>query len=487
MKKNENRKFKAVVIDDNKMRNETYKKVLGAHFNVTIINDMIDIVRDEIIKNDILILDVCLSPPSTEATAFKVINDYDLSLPTVLVSSEWVDKDKGPKEYILDVVNYKNIIKVINWNDFNQNDSNTQIGEEIFYQFCKAKNLLISNHATKFSILHLSDLQFGGSTAGSSLNDSYRIAQCLKDENIKPEIIVVTGDIADKGKETEYKEACDWLESLIRKIWNINGEIEEKFLKKVIMVPGNHDYDLSISASDYYDFVFNADEKGTFVKKENTYTNQKIGFYNFTNFAYKFSKDISWLFYMNKAVHINDIFKDWGIRFITLNSAYNINSDNCENRFGQFYCDLSAFKENALNSDESADGDMCNVLVMHNPPSNFKQETKNGNKSWERLKAIIEDNKISLIMSGHTHEAKPTSRLSEGGGKYCKSAVCVSAPCARLEAALRTEDAPRGFNVIEFYQEKGKIKKIKPRYFSMQGASINEVTDDRNTEDYYRI
>lgn len=466
------KKFNAVVVDDEVKRNDTYLKVLGEKYNVKIINDFSEIKRNEIMKNDILVIDVWVG----KVTAFRIIKEYALTLPIVLVSGKWTEQGE-PSDIILSVPDYKNIIKVISWNSFNKKGSNVQIGEEIFYQFCKYKNLLISHNEEKFSILHLSDLQFGGKTAAGSFNDYFRIAQFLKEKEIGPEIIIITGDIADKGKEVEYKEAHEWLDRLIREIWDIEGDIGEDSLKRIIMVPGNHDYDLSISASDYYDFKFGAKNIGTFEKKENTYINQKLGFYNYIRFTYKFSRDLSNFFYMDKAIHLNETFKDWGVRFITLNSTYNINSDNCENNFEKFYCDLSVMDQSDLSLGVNVNDDLCNILILHNPPENFRLGTGNGERSWGRMQTIIQDNKINIIMSGHTHDFKPASRLRDGGGNYCNKAICISAPSARLNAASRTEDAYRGFNIIDFYREDGNIKKIVPRYFSMQKASITENTD----------
>lgn len=466
------KKFNAIVIDDERTRNKTYSNALKAKYNVSFINETSDIDRKQIMRYDILVIDVWLG---NHITAFRIIDEYGLTLPTVLVSGKWIE-DGEPSDMILSVPSYKNIIKVVSWNSFNRGDSNTKIGEEIFYQFCKYKNFLLSNDVEKFSLLHLSDLQFGGHEADAALNDNYRIARFLKEKEIRPEIIVITGDIADKGKEVEYKAAYEWLKALIKEMWDIDGDIENEILKRVIMVPGNHDYDLSISASDYYEFSFKAEKIGTFEEKTNVNVNQKVGFYNFIRFAYRFSKDISYFNYTDKAIHINETFKDWGIRFITLNSVYNINSDNCENRFGKYYCDLSEIDDNALSPGTSMNDGLCNILISHNPAENFML-FENGDKSRARLQTVIEDNKINIIMSGHTHDFKTASRLNDGGGKHCHSAVCISAPCARLSAASRVEDAPRGFNIIEFSRKEGFVEKIKPRYFSLKRALITEITD----------
>ncbi len=480
--KDKDRIFSAIVVDDEAYRNATYQKVLGNKFNMTFLNNPVEINRKIVMKHDLLIIDVGLCKENRKLTAFSILETYRLTLPTVVVSGQWVDEEGEPSQQILSVPKYKNIIKVISWNDFNKDsDSNTEIGMDIFYAFCEYKNILQVSCGDKFRILHLSDLQFGGSTAGTAHNDNRRIANYLKENELEPDMIVITGDIADKGKEAEYNAAYEWLDTFLKEIWREGGEEDESLRKRVIIVPGNHDYDLSVSASDYYDFQFGAEEKGEFYKKENLHINQKQGFYNFMRFGYHFFHDMDWFLYMDQAIHVNDIFRDWGIRFVLLNSAYQINSDNCEGRFDAFYCDLSCFDDKALIVKEKVYDGLCNILVMHNPPADFGRGSVEG--SWGKMQTIIEDNKINMILSGHIHDYQPTSRLSDNGGRYCKNAICISAPTARLDAASRSEDAARGFNIIEFYRENERVKEIIPRYFSIQKASITEI-DKENQETF---
>ena len=47
----------------------------------------------------------------------------------------------------------------------------------------------------------------------------------------------------------------------------------------------------------------------------------------------------------------------------------------------------------------------------------------------------------------------------------------------RLNAASRTEDANRGFNLIECNKENGVITKIIPRYFELKKATIKEIDE----------
>src|SRR6266849_1370695 len=86
-------------------------------------------------------------------------------------------------------------------------------------------------------ILHLSDLHFRNrdisqdlvlSSLLKSLEDIFRI-------QTKPNIIIITGDIAFSGKSEEYQRARSFIED-IAKICELSPE-------HVFIIPGNHDVD----------------------------------------------------------------------------------------------------------------------------------------------------------------------------------------------------------------------------------------------------
>lgn len=469
--------FKAIVIDDEKMRNDTYTEVLSNNFCVNIVNEIYDINRNYVMEHNLLVIDICLSKNVNTLTAFKIMDDYNITLPTVIISSEWLDEQGEPNDYILEVPKYKNIIKVISWNEFNTGNNNAKISEEIFYEFCKYNNFAMGQRRDIFRILQISDLQFGGNLSGIAFNDVNRIGEFLENQKMLPDLLVVTGDIADKGKRNEYQEALSWLENLIKRIWKISGNIEQSVRDRVIVVPGNHDYDLSISAADNFDFIFGSDKKNAFSKIDNkkvVFENQKLGFYNFSRFAYKLTGNIEWLDSMERLIYINEKFINCGIRFLLLNSAYSINSLNCENRHDGFYCDLSEIDDANFDFKPDPYNDIYNILIMHNPPSDFKKGTSAGERSWNRFQTIIEDNKIRLCLYGHTHDIAMAYKLGDNGGKYCRKLKCISAPSARLAAASRTEDADRGFNIIEICPKTSNME-VKVHNYVMKKAEISEV------------
>ena len=88
------------------------------------------------------------------------------------------------------------------------------------------------------------------------------------------------------------------------------------------------------------------------------------------------------------------------------------------------------------------------------------------------------DDKPNYNIHGHTHDTKLPKRLRDNGGDYCKKLLCISAPSVRLAAASRTEDASRGFNVIELNKANGIYNNIVIKNFEMKKAIIEEKNSE---------
>jgi predicted MPP superfamily phosphohydrolase/energy-coupling factor transporter ATP-binding protein EcfA2 len=91
---------------------------------------------------------------------------------------------------------------------------------------------------SKFQLLHISDLhvkegeEFDRSVVLDPLID--RVAEDI-DNGFQPEVIVVTGDIAYSGKETQYQSVKKFFDVLLKKM-NLSDD-------RLFIVPGNHDVD----------------------------------------------------------------------------------------------------------------------------------------------------------------------------------------------------------------------------------------------------
>lgn len=102
----------------------------------------------------------------------------------------------------------------------------------------------------KYSILHISDLHKAeGNNYNNLLTSLQRDCEIYTSTGIsKPEIIVVSGDLAEGCKEedaesvirNQYKETTEFLDGLVN--FFLDGE-----RSRLIMVPGNHDYNMQVS------------------------------------------------------------------------------------------------------------------------------------------------------------------------------------------------------------------------------------------------
>lgn len=90
-------------------------------------------------------------------------------------------------------------------------------------------------------ILHLSDIHFGRDNPKYSVEGEFRkkkeilqdLLVSIGDNAIKPDHIIVTGDIAWFGKKEDFDEALEWFKRLL-KVTNLSGS-------NITFCPGNHD------------------------------------------------------------------------------------------------------------------------------------------------------------------------------------------------------------------------------------------------------
>src|ERR1700680_173956 len=91
-------------------------------------------------------------------------------------------------------------------------------------------------------IVQISDLHFGKNTRPykfwkSSVNEEAKmaLARAIVKIAARADFLVVTGDIANRGKVDEMREGRAYLESILSELW------KEKHATRCILVPGNHD------------------------------------------------------------------------------------------------------------------------------------------------------------------------------------------------------------------------------------------------------
>lgn len=96
------------------------------------------------------------------------------------------------------------------------------------------------------TLLHLSDLHFGmeaKSDKEQSLSAQRKNTLDTLEETLRglprewrPDLVVISGDIAWKGRTGDYEAAAQWLTSNILEPWALKSS-------DLIICPGNHDLD----------------------------------------------------------------------------------------------------------------------------------------------------------------------------------------------------------------------------------------------------
>ena len=90
-------------------------------------------------------------------------------------------------------------------------------------------------------ILHLSDFHFSPERSWDAdplLAGLTETIGKLVGANLAPDVVAITGDIADKGRLADYQEAHRWMDNCLR------PALPEPFPdNRILMVPGNHDMD----------------------------------------------------------------------------------------------------------------------------------------------------------------------------------------------------------------------------------------------------
>ncbi|MBP85782.1 MAG: hypothetical protein CMJ64_03550 [Planctomycetaceae bacterium] len=165
-------------------------------------------------------------------------------------------------------------------------------------------------------ILHLSDLHFTSKT-----NPTTKLQLLLQDlrhaDEEYPaidtvEYLVISGDMTDKGTDTGFEKARQFVESLV-------GELGLS-TQRCILVPGNHDVQ---DRDDAYQKLEGLDGKPTTVRHPDNFPRRFESFSN--SFYHPLRQELYPLAYADQGVSY--LFDDTGMQFLTLNSAWEIDQN----------------------------------------------------------------------------------------------------------------------------------------------------------------
>jgi predicted MPP superfamily phosphohydrolase/CheY-like chemotaxis protein len=269
-----------------------------------------------------------------------------------------------------------------------------------------SNHILESSNTKVFSWLHLSDLHIGCKEPNRDWNDLSRVL--LNDIELHqqpanrqppncagvilhPDLILITGDIAYRATESEYKRA----EAFLHELWKITGLGSTR----TFIVPGNHDVNRAAVQNDpMYKAAYERLSHTTADRKEwlaalnewwpypalRSMVEEK--FSNYTQFASRNSAPLSQALYYSQVVEVRGI----KIGFLGLNSAY-ISCKDGEDRGRDLWIGKPQLDEieQALPKDVQ-----LRLALIHHPHESLHEH----DDAWDRLEEIC-----SFILHGHMH------------------------------------------------------------------------------------
>lgn len=367
------------------------------------------------------------------------------------------------------------------WDEFSVDETNqlsphvaerTRQKLQLELDFWQGRSYATLGDDESLRILHVSDPQYGDpAISGDSRLDNEVISRYLMNSNLSPHLIAVTGDLSFSGCPTEFIKARCELEELVSVVFDC-GENLDAYRERIILVPGNHDVNLRLSACSEYSYSSFGDSeaKPILCRKEGASSEEIAREYDryswkpFREFATDLTRDRRWLDVSNNELcWVSDTFRHWGIQLIPLNSVNALNAKAPS---------LASISENglkSLNVELRDNGGLFRIALLHHGREELGRYEENS--AWQLLGGFLATNDIRLLLHGHRHEAK---------GEYCtdqcfgERPLNISmAPSLTLNSKARRENSLRGFTIIELEREAGKVKGGKIIPFEIRNSKIS--------------
>lgn len=247
----------------------------------------------------------------------------------------------------------------------------------------------------KIAFLHISDLHIKDKLSVTPLRVQALISTLNGVGHFDGIVIVISGDIAARGGQNEYKIASDFLGSLISGIKS-SFSLNEKDIK-LLIVPGNHDICYPTGQRPTSEAVRKAfdSDKDEYLKEE---TSNMVHFLSFADSNKCFFKETTipnGELYTRKILHFSTGYR---IEANLINTA----PFSCAHDDGLHYIPDGVV--NNLSNPSSAN---ISIIVMHHSPDwfNFSQR--------KNLQKVISQ-RCSIAFFGHEHMAGSQQVIPEG-------------------------------------------------------------------------
>ena len=321
-------------------------------------------------------------------------------------------------------------------------------------------------------ILLISDLQYTDPhTSDAAYFDELSIGTVLHRDGLIPHLIAITGDIGYTGEPNDYHLAKQKLEDLMAHMWQApNLDI---WRDRLIIVPGNHDVNLRMSACSQYKWKR---EEKEWESRSAAGNRASSTIFNYQNYALEpfrqFAKDITgsrhWDSYQTKC-RVDRRFEALGLRFYLFNTVEKTTPDN-----PKYYAlspeNLQAITRELGSRDKPEN--FFSLALSHQGPIPHKNGGENIN-NWDDVgKGFFINQQIKLWFFGHQHR----TALPQSDDLDCENRLYrVEAPTLKI----KTVEDLRGFSVIELEREKNKVVEARVHQYTINANGTIEKSESK--------
>ncbi len=302
-------------------------------------------------------------------------------------------------------------------------------------------------------VLHISDVHFGSNVADADFFQEYESTyNSLKrdiEENYSktlglppPNVLVVSGDITNKGKLQGYRVAADFLRALEQLL-----EIDDRE-NQIIIVPGNHDVNRFFSRLSYgvnpFEDVNDGDKNSGMID----YYNYR--FTPFKDFFERFYGNRRFQLERNKMFQIYDMVASRHMVVIGFNSAEG--TDHTEEGKNRGLLHLETIEEALYEiKRRNFPPNIIRLAVWHHA---LLTAAPNDPSHDDDVVRKLHNSGFCLLLHGHIHQARMHfSEIEINGAKFRK----FGAGTVSVEAMDRPPEWPRHYQIYHFDIEKRAV------------------------------
>lgn len=332
-------------------------------------------------------------------------------------------------------------------------------------------------------IIHLSDFQFGGAMASghddataarlvNEIHDALPVSPSGK--TVRPHVLAVTGDIAQRGGPGEFAAGGAFLDKLVAKL-RVRRE-------GCFVVPGNHDVCLPLAgaANLSFDpsrpFLVSEDLRQcnpTLVETEAEPNFPSYGLQPFREFARAFMSEDRWRLAPAAGSLAKNV--DWfsatkylafGVHVLGLNTV-GLLSLRCPSRAEIPQATIAEIANHLdnLRSQQVVPGKPLNLLLLHHSPW-ARDQVRTLGADGTFLMSQMESRGECIVLSGHIHEGQANVRPFTDQAE--KQVLYVTASTLSLSSRKRPEDSLGGFNIIHLSRRDGIVQGARVEMFTYQ-------------------